>query len=38
MANKDIAEGATPDILTAKAVGDVPQERQCLRLLISTEN
>lgn len=31
MANKAIAEGATPVIATARAVGDVPRERRCLR-------
>ncbi|MEQ9037236.1 MAG: hypothetical protein RIE24_02665 [Silicimonas sp.] len=31
MANKAIADGSTPDIATARAVGDVPRERQCLR-------
>jgi len=31
MAHKAIAESVTPDILTARALGDVPQERKCLR-------
>jgi hypothetical protein len=31
MVKKAIAEGAVPDIVTARALGDVPQDRQCLR-------
>lgn len=31
MANKAMAEVATRDIAPARALGDVPRERQCLR-------
>lgn len=31
MLNKAAAEGAMPDIVTARALGDVPRERKCLR-------
>jgi hypothetical protein len=31
MSNKTIADAATPGIATARALGDVPKERQCLR-------
>ncbi len=31
MADEAIAEGDVPDIATPRAVGDVPQERRCLR-------
>jgi hypothetical protein len=30
MANKAVTEVATPDFATARALGDVPQERRCL--------
>lgn len=31
MADEAIAEGDVPDIVTPRAVSDVPQERRCLR-------
>jgi hypothetical protein len=31
MANKTIANGETPEIVTARALGDISKERQCLR-------